>query len=217
MGRHLRALAGRGSPYSVYAPVSPVATTYDGEDTGTLSFADHQHGMPPMFAPTGLTGAVAASRYVGATTGGAPVTGTFEVGDWVIDQTGTHWICTVAGSPGTWASGPAVTALAPVTLTDAATVAVNAALGNLFRVTIAGNRTLGAPANPVDGQTIDFEITQDSGGSHTLAYASAYEFSTSLASPTLSTAAGDVDMLTFRYSAVAAKWRCTRIVLGSAS
>jgi hypothetical protein len=105
----------------------------------------------------------------------------------------------------------------PVALTDAATIAVNAALGFLFRVTLAGNRTLGAPSNPVDGQTIDFEITQGAGGSHTLAYASAYEFSTTLASPTLSTAAGDVDMLTFRYSAVNSKWRCLRIVLGSAS
>jgi hypothetical protein len=199
-----------------YTQPSPVAQVYDGEETDYASIS-HQHGMPPMLAPTGLTGAVAASRYVGATAGGAPVTGTFLVGDWVIDQTGPRWICTVAGEPGTWVSGAAVTALAPVTLTDAATVAVNAALGSLFRVTLAGNRTLGAPTNPVDGQSIDFEITQGSGGSHTLAYASAYEFSTNLASPTLSTAAGDVDMLSFRYSTVAAKWRCTRIILGSAS
>jgi hypothetical protein len=52
--------------------------------------------------PTGITGATAASRYVGATTGGAPVTGTFLVGDFVIGQTGKIFICTTAGSPGTW-------------------------------------------------------------------------------------------------------------------
>jgi hypothetical protein len=54
------------------------------------------------FAPSGLTGATAASRYVGATTGGAPASGTFAVGDVVIDQTGKVWVCTTAGTPGTW-------------------------------------------------------------------------------------------------------------------
>lgn len=56
----------------------------------------------PAFIPSGLTGATAASRYAGATTGGAPTTGTFAVGDFVIDQSGTIWICTAAGTPGTW-------------------------------------------------------------------------------------------------------------------
>jgi hypothetical protein len=52
--------------------------------------------------PLGLAGATAASRYVGATAAGAPVAGTFAVGDFVIDQTGVIYICTVAGTPGTW-------------------------------------------------------------------------------------------------------------------
>jgi hypothetical protein len=50
----------------------------------------------------GLTGATAASRYVGATTSGAPSSGAFSVGDFVVDQGGTVWICITAGSPGTW-------------------------------------------------------------------------------------------------------------------
>jgi hypothetical protein len=54
------------------------------------------------FKATGLTGATAASRYVGATTSGAPVSGTFAIGDFIIDQTGRTWVCTVAGTPGTW-------------------------------------------------------------------------------------------------------------------
>jgi len=56
----------------------------------------------------GITGATAASRYAGATVSGAPSTGSFLVGDFVIDQTGSVWVCTVAGSPGTWIrpSGP---------------------------------------------------------------------------------------------------------------
>ena len=58
--------------------------------------------VAPDFNVSGLTGATAASRYVGATTSGAPATGTFAKGDFVIDQTGIIWICTTAGSPGTW-------------------------------------------------------------------------------------------------------------------
>ena len=53
--------------------------------------------------PLGLTGATAATRYVGATASGAPASGTFAVGDFAIDQTGKVYVCTVAGSPGTWA------------------------------------------------------------------------------------------------------------------
>ena len=51
---------------------------------------------------TGLPGATAASRYAGATASGAPTTGTFAVGDYVVDQTGAMYVCTVAGTPGTW-------------------------------------------------------------------------------------------------------------------
>jgi len=51
---------------------------------------------------TGLPGATAASRYAGATASGAPTTGTFAVGDYVVDQSGAMWVCTVAGTPGTW-------------------------------------------------------------------------------------------------------------------
>lgn len=54
------------------------------------------------FYPTGLTGATSTSRYVGGTASVAPSTGTFAVGDYVISQIGTLWICTVAGSPGGW-------------------------------------------------------------------------------------------------------------------
>ncbi len=52
--------------------------------------------------PLGLAGATAATRYVGATASGAPVSGTFAVGDFIIDQTGKVYVCTVAGLPGTW-------------------------------------------------------------------------------------------------------------------
>lgn len=47
-------------------------------------------------------GASDQTRYVGGTTSGPPVTGTFQQGDLVIAQDGFIWICAAAGSPGTW-------------------------------------------------------------------------------------------------------------------
>jgi len=72
---------------------------------------------------TGLPGATAASRHAGATASGAPVSGTFAVGDFIVDQSGNEWVCTVAGTPGTWVAlrnatqlqGTSVSATAPTT------------------------------------------------------------------------------------------------------
>ena len=69
--------------------------------TGNLSLSAGNLTAKALVA-SGLTGATAASRYVGATASGAPVSGTFAKGDYVIDQTGIIWVCTTAGSPGTF-------------------------------------------------------------------------------------------------------------------
>jgi hypothetical protein len=65
-----------------------------------------------------------------------------------------------------------ITQLATVksSLTDAATIAVNASLGNVFSVTLGGNRTMGLPTNSATGQRITFVITQDGTGGRTLAW-----------------------------------------------
>lgn len=52
--------------------------------------------------PLRLDGATAPTRYVGRTTAGAPTTGAFEVGDWALGVQGQLFMCTAAGSPGTW-------------------------------------------------------------------------------------------------------------------
>jgi hypothetical protein len=57
----------------------------------------------PAYAASGLTGATQASRYVGATASGAPASGTFSIGDFIIDRAGSLWVCTTGGTPGTWA------------------------------------------------------------------------------------------------------------------
>ena len=112
---------------------------------------------------------------------------------------------------------PGAVAPAVVALADAATISLDASQGNDFRVTIAGNRALGNPTNPTDGQKIVFHVTQGAGGSFTLSYGSAYEFSTGLPQPTLSTTAGDTDLLAFVYDADKSKWLLAAYVIGFAS
>jgi hypothetical protein len=83
-----------------------------------------------------------------------------------------------------------------VSLTDAATIAVDLSLGNNFSVTLAGNRTLGAPTNVTAGQSGVIVITQDGTGSRTLAFNSVYKFAGGTA-PTLTTTASAVDVLAY--------------------
>jgi hypothetical protein len=83
-----------------------------------------------------------------------------------------------------------------VTLTDAATIAVDLSLGNNFQVTLGGNRTLGAPTNVVAGQSGVIRVVQDGTGSRTLAYNSVYKFAGGTA-PTLTTTASAVDLLAY--------------------
>jgi hypothetical protein len=106
-------------------------------------------------------------------------------------------------------------ALAPavVMLTDASTISVDASQGNDFRVTLGASRTMGTPSNPTDGQQIIFQITQGSGGSATITWGTGYEFST-LPQPTLSTAAGETDLLGFIYNSAKSSWLLAAFVNG---
>ena len=83
-----------------------------------------------------------------------------------------------------------------LTLTDAASITSDFAKGNNFLVTIGGNRTLAAPSNAVAGQSGSIYIIQDGTGSRTLGYNTVFQF-VSATVPTLSTGAGDVDMLVY--------------------
>lgn len=119
-----------------------------------------------------------------------------------------------AASTGAWAGGTATEYVAPavVALTDGATISVNAAAGNDFRVTLGGNRTIANPASPADGQHLLFQLTQDSTGSRTVTWGGEYDFGSGSA-PTLSTAAGDTDVVAFVWNAARSKAIC----LGSAT
>lgn len=107
-------------------------------------------------------------------------------------------------------------ALAPavVRLTDAATIVVDASLGNDFRVTLGGNRTMGTPANAVSGQQIIFQVTQGAGAPFALTWSTGYEFSADLPQPSLSTTAGKTDLLGFVYSGTRSSWLLAAYVNG---
>src|SRR5271165_4024993 len=109
---------------------------------------------------------------------------------------------------------PGAVAPTVVTLADAATIAVDASLGNDFRVTVAGNRTMGNPINPTAGQQVVFQVTQGAGAPFTVSWGSGYEFSAGLPQPALSAAAGQTDLLGFIYNAARGKWLLAAYVNG---
>jgi len=88
-------------------------------------------------------------------------------------------------------------ALTPiVTLTDAASVATDLNTGNVFYVTLAGNRTLAAPTETTTniGAVGQIFIQQDGTGSRTLSYNTVFQFP-GASVPTLTTTANAVDTL----------------------
>lgn len=92
------------------------------------------------------------------------------------------------------------------TLTDAANISLNAAIGNYFEVTLGGNRQLDNPTNPKPGQMIIIRVIQDGTGSRTLTFDTDFNFSTDLPSPTLTTTAAAWDYLGFIYNDTNSSW-----------
>jgi hypothetical protein len=81
-------------------------------------------------------------------------------------------------------------------LADAATIVVDASLGDIGTVTLGGNRTMGAPSNPVTGQRLGFTITQDGTGGRTLAWNAVFKVSWSETGNTL----GKISSIEFVYN-----------------
>lgn len=87
-----------------------------------------------------------------------------------------------------------------IALTDGTSIAVDFSLGNNFGVTLGGNRTLAFPSNmPSSGRTQSGQVfvTQDGTGSRTLAFASGWHPVGGGSAPSLSTAAGSVDIISY--------------------
>lgn len=83
-----------------------------------------------------------------------------------------------------------------VTLTDAASIAVDMDTGFNFQVTLGANRTLANPTNTKVGQSGLIIVNQDGTGNRTLSYGANWEFPGGT-SPTLTTTASAKDILIY--------------------
>lgn len=105
----------------------------------------------------------------------------------------------------TWTANQRV---APVVLTDAATINTNASASNNFRVVLGGNRTLANPTNLADGMKLNWVIVQDAIGSRALTFGSSFDWG-GAGTPVLSTAANAIDMVSAYYDATSGKLLAT--------
>jgi hypothetical protein len=132
--------------------------------------------------------------------------------------TGTAHAYTSAGTAGqvvvsAGAAAPAFgvgAATTPSAVTFSATaMTVNCALSNVFTTTFTANVTT-APtlSNPIDGQTINWFITQDATGSRTITWPTSFKWSGGLV-PVLSTTANSVDLLVATYRSATSAWYAT--------
>lgn len=105
------------------------------------------------------------------------------------------------------------------TVTDGATVTIDSstAYNGVFKLTMAGNRTIAAPTgSPIDGQTMEVWFIQDATGSRVPTFNSAFKFNGVGGAITMTTTANAVDILCFQYYATTAVWMCTAKVLAAA-
>lgn len=99
-------------------------------------------------------------------------------------------------------------------LSDGANIATDASLGNVFTVTLGGNRTLDNPTNPTNGQKCIWRFRQDGTGSRTISLGAAFRFGTDITGVTLSTAASKTDFMGAVYNGTDSKWDVVAFVKG---
>ena len=104
-----------------------------------------------------------------------------------------------------------------VTLPYNPNLVIDASLGKTFRVTLGGNLTVLPQINPMDGQEIFVEFSQDAIGGRTCVLAPiAFQFGTdfTLANFVLSTAANATDFVSFKYRTSTSKWVVLKLMRG---
>ncbi len=102
-----------------------------------------------------------------------------------------------------------------VALTDGANIATNSDNGDLFTVTLGGNRTMDNPTGtPTDGQQIMYRLKQDGAGNRTITWGAAFRFSTDVVSPTLTTTLNKIDYVGFQYNVADSTWDCLAVARG---
>ena len=103
-----------------------------------------------------------------------------------------------------------------VLLTDGSSIATDASLGNVFYVTLGGNRTLSNPTNVTSGKRIIWRIKQDATGGRTITLDTKFRLGTDITSVVLSTAPSITDYIGAIYNAQDDKWDVIAFVKGFA-
>jgi hypothetical protein len=120
-----------------------------------------------------------------------------------VGSNGQYLVADSGATPGLkWTDGVAA-------LTDGATIATDASAGELFTVTLAGNRTLGAPTNARGGMKRTWSFTQDGTGSRTITLATGaggFALGSQIPDTNLLATAGKTGYLTAIYNAGADRW-----------
>jgi hypothetical protein len=113
-----------------------------------------------------------------------------------VGSDGQRLVADSTATPGVkWTDGVAA-------LTDAATIATDASTGEVFTVTLGGNRTLGVPTNARDGMRRTWRFRQDATGGRTITLATGtggFVLGSQIANTTLTGTANRVGYLTAMY------------------
>lgn len=184
-----------GSGSKAFTSVSGASAIVTGDDVTAFSRSNPGNRIRGTATVSGST--------ITISVGSTGYSGSGTVSDWVIVST---WFATMLSGVaadlrlGTsyiagMSPGAIYDALAEVSLTDAATIAVDMSTFVNATVTLGGNRTLGNPTNPKPGQTGRISVIQDGTGNRTLAMGSNWKRSGG--APTFSTAAGAIDIIEY--------------------
>jgi len=162
-----------------------------------------------------LLGAAAAGITGSGTTGVlAKFTGSTAVGDSIIEEASSKIGIGAAPSDAAQFQVDKSLTTGVVALSDGANIATDASLGNEFRVTLAGNRTLDAPTNPTNGQKAIWRFLQDATGSRTITLNAVFRLGTDITAITLTTTASKADYMGAIYNATDVKWDVIAFVKG---
>ena len=101
-------------------------------------------------------------------------------------------------------------------LTDGASIATDSSLGNVFYVTLGGNRILSNPTNSTSGKRIIWRIKQDATGGRTITLDTKFRLGTDITSVVLSTSPSITDYIGAIYNAQDDKWDVIAFVKGFA-
>ena len=162
-------------------------TTFNGKGAGTVTSAS-------VVSANGFAGTVATSTSTPAITISTSITGMLK-GNGTAISAGTAGTDYVA--PATATNFTAQQYFGASTLTDGATISWAVGAAQVATVTIAGNRTFGAPTGLVSGAFYSLNVIQDATGSRTITWNAVFKWTGGTA-PTLSTAASAKDFFVFR-------------------